>query len=148
MTMVSKYMLRPDVWERVFNLFSDSLRGIKNKKQFEQFLNDFLSPTEKIMLSKRFATAVLLAKGNSYEEIKNTLRVTSATVAKMNVYIKYGAEGLNKVVYEVLKKNAALVLIEELFSIFEHPTKGLPKSDYYRRVKQREAKIRRLKKGI
>lgn len=111
MTMVSKYKLRPDVWDRIFNLFSDSLRSAKNKPQFDMFLSDFLSPTEKIMLAKRFATAVLLAKGNSYDEIKQILHVTSATIAKVNISIKYGGEGLNKTIKGVLQKQAAQILL-------------------------------------
>lgn len=129
-------------------MFSDSLRGIKNKSEFDLFLNDFLSPTEKIMLSKRFATAVLLAKGNSYDEIKQTLRVTSATIAKMNIYIKYGAKGLNKTIQDVLKKGTSKIILEEMLSIFEHPTKGLPISKYYRKTAKRKNRISRLRKGL
>lgn len=146
--MVSRFRLRPEVWDRIFNLFSDSLRGIRDKERFELFLDDFLSPTEKIMLSKRFATAVLLAKGNSYDEIKQTLRVTSATIAKMNIYIKYGAKGLNKTIQDVLKKDVAKILLEEMLNIFEHPTKGLPMSEYYRKVAKRKIGISRLRKGL
>lgn len=146
--MVSRYKLRPDVWERIFNLFSESLLSIKNKEKYDSFLSDFLSPTEKIMLAKRFAVAVLLAKGNSYDEIKRILRVTSATISKMSLQVKYGGKGLNEIIVNVLKKDSARIIWEEIQSIFDLPYKGQPISEYHKKVYQRNKKILRLKKEI
>ncbi len=146
--MVSRFKLRPEVWDRIFNLFSESLLSIKNKEKFDIFLNDFLSPTEKIMLAKRFALAVLLAKGNSYEEIKRILHVTTATIAKMNLHIKYGEKGTNEVVGNVLKRDSARIIWEEIQSMFNIPIKGLPLSEYHKKVFQRNKNISRFKKGI
>lgn len=148
MTMVSKYKLRPEVWDRIFDLFSEALLSIKNKDKYNSFLNEFLSPTEKIMLAKRFATAVLLAKGNSYNEISRILHVASATISKMSVRVKYGEKGVNEIVENVLKKDTAKIIWEEIQSMFDLPTKGLPISEYHKKVAKRQRKILNLKKGI
>jgi uncharacterized protein YerC len=148
MTMVSKYKLRPEVWDRIFNLFSESLLSIKDKNKFDLFLNDFLSPTEKIMLAKRFAMAVLLAKGNNYEEIKRILHVASATIAKMNIHIKYTEKGINETIQNVLKKDNTKAIWEEIQSIFDIPIKGLPLSEYHKKVAKRNKNIFRLEKEI
>lgn len=148
MTMVSKYKLRPEVWDRIFNLFSESLLNIRNKNRFDTFLNDFLSPTEKIMLAKRFAMAVLLTKGNNYEEIKRILHVTSATIAKMNIHIKYGEKGINEVIENVLKRENTKLIWEEIQSLFDVPIKGLPLSEYHKKVAKRKERISRLEKGV
>ncbi|KKQ92438.1 MAG: TrpR-like protein [Microgenomates group bacterium GW2011_GWC1_39_7b] len=146
--MVSRFKLRPEIWSRIFDLFSESLVSIKNKNKLDIFLSDFLSPTEKIMLAKRFAVAVLLAKGNSYEEIKRILRVTTATIAKMNLHIKYGEKGMNEVVENVLKRDSARIIWEEIQSMFDVPIKGLPLSEYHKKVLERNKTINRLKNEI
>lgn len=148
MTLVSRYKLRPEVWSKVFNLFTTSLSSIKNKDNVEVFLNDFLSPTERIILAKRFAIAVLLAKGNNYEQIKSLLHVTSATISKVNESLKYNEKGINETIKEVLKKDSVRLVWEEIKSVFDIPIKGLPISEYYKKVKNREKAIQNLKSGI
>ncbi len=148
MTQVSKYKLRPEVWHKIFDLFSESLSGIKNKANFDTFLNDFLSPTEKIMLAKRFAIGVLLSKGNSYQQIESILHVTSATISKVSVSIKYNQKGINETIENALKKDATRLVWEEIQSLFDLPTKGLPISEYQIKVKNRARRIRELEKRI
>ena len=94
MTQVSRFMLRPEVWEKIFDLFTDTFLRIKDKKKLNDFFDNFFSPTEKIMLSKRLAIAVLLAKGNDYGSIKNTIRVTDGTISKVNLLLKSDSKGL------------------------------------------------------
>lgn len=148
MTMVSKHKLSPEVWSKVFNLFTTSLSSIKDKDSFDIFLNDFLSPAEKIILAKRFAIAVLLAKGNNYEQVKSLLHVTSTTVSKVSASLKYNEKGINETIKEVLKKDVTRIVWEEIQSIFDIPMKGLPISEYHKKVYAREKNIQNLKSGI
>lgn len=148
MTLVSKYKLRPEVWNKVFNLFTTSLSSIKNKNNFEVFLNDFLSPTEKIILAKRFAIAVLLAKGNKYEQIKSLLHVTSATISKVSMSLKYNDKGINETIKVTLKKDVSKIIWDEIKSVFDIPIKGLPISEYHKKTRDREKTIQNLKYGI
>lgn len=145
---MSKYKLRPEVWNKVFNLFTTSLSSIKNKNNFEVFLNDFLSPTEKIILAKRFAIAVLLAKGNKYEQIKSLLHVTSATISKVSMSLKYNDKGINETIKVTLKKDVSKIIWDEIKSVFDIPIKGLPISEYHKKTRDREKTIQNLKYGI
>lgn len=148
MTQVSRFRLRPDVWNRIFDLFIEALVNIKDKKDLDKFLEDFLSPTEKIMLAKRFAITVLLAKGNDYQSIKNLLRVTPTTIAKMNLQMKYKGEGLRPVVEKILAKDAAKIVWQEIQSLLDVPTKGLPLGEYRKKKSKREKRIYKLRKEI
>ena len=56
---------------------------IKDQKTAEVFINDFLSDAELELLSKRLAVAYWLKKGRSYENIKQNLKVSSATIASI-----------------------------------------------------------------
>jgi len=146
--MVSKYKLRSEIWNKVFNLFTTSLSSIKNKDNFEVFLNDFLSPTEKIIFAKRFAIAVFLAKGNNYAQIKDALHVTSATISKVSESLQYSENGIRQTIDDVLKKDAAKLVWEEINSVFDIPIKGLPISEYHKKTRDREKTIQKLKYGI
>ena len=55
------------------------------KEELKQFLDVFLSDTERIMLAKRFLILYLLEKGNKVKEITDGLNVSQATVIKLNL---------------------------------------------------------------
>jgi hypothetical protein len=48
----------------------------------------------------------------------------------------------------VLQKQAGQILLQELFSMFDTPTKGLPISEYYKKVAHRKENIKILEKGV
>jgi len=148
MTQVSRFMLRPKVWENIFNLFSDAFLRIKDKKKLNNFLDNFFSPTEKIMLSKRLAIAVLLAKGNDYQTIKDTIRVTTGTIAKINLLLKSNNKGLYTAVEEILKRDAGKIFWKEIADILDYPRKGTNWTARGKRVFQRKREIQELKSGL
>ena len=87
MTKVSRIPLRPDVWERIFDLFIGTLADLKDRKKLKAFVDDFFSPTEKIMFAKRLAAVVLLAKNHNYQSIRQILRISPPTIAKISMQI-------------------------------------------------------------
>jgi uncharacterized protein YerC len=147
-TQVSKFKLRNDVWDRIFDLFSEAVLSIKDRKELNGFLEDFLSPTERIMLSKRFAITVLLAKESDYKSIGTLLRVTPSTIAKMNLVMKYSGKGLIPVVEKILRKDATRIIWEEIKSLLDVPIKGQPLSEFEKKKVRRSKKIRKLRKEI
>lgn len=92
MTQVSKYPLSKDVYERVFDVFLKTIVGLRTKKEVTKFLEEFLSPTEQIMLAKRLSIALLLEKNYDYRQIARILRVSTATVASVVLAYRYGDE--------------------------------------------------------
>lgn len=148
MTQVSKYKLKLDVEDRIYKLLSDSLSDINNKDDFNNFLNDFLSPTEKTVFAKRLAIAVLLSKGNDYKNVCAILKVTPVTVSKMSLRMKYGNGSVKKIADKIAVSDDNKALLEELGSIFDMPMKGLPLSEYHKKVQQRSKNIHRLKKSL
>lgn len=148
MTQVSRFRLREDIQKRINELLAEVLLGIKDKSELELFLEDFLSPIEKTVLSKRLAIAILLAKGNDYANIARVLKVTPTTISKMSLHMKYGNGAIAKITEKVLNKDSKNIILQELASIFDVPIKGLPLSNYYKKKKERENKIYRLKKEL
>lgn len=56
---------------------------LKDPKEAEMVLSDLLSSTEVATVAKRLAVAYWLFKKRSYENIKENLKVSSATVAEV-----------------------------------------------------------------
>lgn len=148
MTQVSKYKLRIDVEKRIYELLSNSLAKIKDRDEVNNFLDDFFSPTEKTVFAKRLAIAVLLSKGNDYQEIRQILRVTPVTISKMSLRMKYGNGTVKKIANKIAISDDNKALLQELESFFDVPTKGLPISEYYKKTYKRSQAIKRLKKGL
>jgi uncharacterized protein YerC len=146
MTKVSRLPLRKDVWDRIFNLFITTLADQSDKGKLSKFVNDFFSPTEKIMFAKRLAMAVLVTKGHDYESIRRILKVSPPTIAKLSLKIQYGGEGLRPVIESIFKKQASQIIWKEIESLFDVPTKGNLKSpERFVRNLKREQKIREIK---
>jgi len=104
MAQVSRYPLSPKVYERIFEILFESILKIKNKKEAEDFLGEFLSPTEKIMLAKRISIAVLLAKDYDYRAIIKTLHVSFPTIAGVSSSVKYAGGGYRRVIEKLLEE--------------------------------------------
>ena len=134
------------MWDRIFELFLDTLVSIKDKKKLNGFVHSIFTPTERIMFAKRLAAALLLAKGHSYKNVGKILRMSHPTIAKMNFRLKYEGEDLVPIIEDIFRKQSKAVLIEELKDLFDIPTKSSLKSpDRFRRMSERGSKISRIK---
>lgn len=83
MTPVSKKPLNRQTKYDLINEFWFAL-GRLNRKEIEFFLRDILSPTEIIMLSKRIEILKQLRKKYNYGDIRDNIKVTDSTIAKMS----------------------------------------------------------------
>lgn len=103
MTKVSKRIMNKSIEERMFEVFWDALAKTKSPPAIRRFLESFISDTEHLMLGKRFAIALMLAKRYSYQEIEDTLKVSSATIMGVGIRNKFGGRGLNPALQALLK---------------------------------------------
>ena len=144
MGQISKYPIHKSVEKRMFEIFVTTISYLKNTKEVEEFLYDFLSPVEKIMLAKRLAIAVLLAKGYRYPSIIGILRVSPATIATVSLSLKYSGDGYKKMVEKILsdeKRDNFWQNIEDVLAKILH-AKG---SDwkYQRQVYEKQKRAKR-----
>jgi len=147
MAQVSKYPVSKDVSDRMFEVFQTTISSLNNKKDIEEFLDELLSPIEKIMLAKRLSIAILLAKGYSYPAISGILRVTPSTIASVSLTLKYRGKGYQRAIDKILsdeKMNAFWEKIEDFIRGLP-PTKG---SFIYWRDKYNREKLKRKKKAF
>ena len=146
MPQVSKFLIRPDVWERIFNMFLDSFLFAKDKNKLNGYIQSIFTPTERIMFAKRFAAIILLAKGHDFRSVAWTLRMSLTTINKMKFKLNYEGEGLMPIIEDTFRKQAKSVVKEEIKDLFDFPTKSSLKSpERAKRSAKRRKKIERIK---
>lgn len=97
MSQVSKYPVQKDVYDEIFDTFLQTIASLTTKTDVLNFFNEFLTPTEKIMFSKRLAAGLLIAEGYDYKQIQNLLKTSTATISTFSSFYKYG-EGYKRVI--------------------------------------------------
>jgi uncharacterized protein YerC len=101
---VSRRPLQKEVDEQIFGLLVKVLTDSFSKEEAGQLIDDLLTPTEKIVLAKRLAIALLLAKKYSYGEIREILKVSQQTIALVNVSLRYRGGGYRNFVSRLLRE--------------------------------------------
>ena len=118
MAQVSKRVLTKNIQERLFQNFWEMFADIKKAKEIQTFLEDFLSPTERIMLAKRMAIAILLSRGYDQRTISSMLKVSTATINKIAMYINTKTAGYQLLLKKYSQKESLKKLVQELERYF------------------------------
>jgi uncharacterized protein YerC len=128
----------------MFEILLKTLSDLRNRSEIEEFLQDFLSPVEKIMLAKRLSIAVLLAKGYDYKSIRKTLRVSPPTIAQVALALKYAGRGYKRVVEKILKEEKMEDFWQKVDDVINDlvPPKGQNWS-YWRKQRELNKRIHR-----
>lgn len=126
MTQISKHFMSPVIEEKVYKVFIESVKNTKTSGEVVDFLNDLLSPVEKIMMAKRVAVAFLLLEDKyTYEEIARTVKVSRGTIAKIHAVFALQGKGYRKTLGDILKRKAAKSALSELLdTLTSLPPKG------------------------
>lgn len=147
MAQISRKPIRKEVYEQIFELFLRIFTESHSRKKTILLLDDLLSPTEKIVLAKRLAIALLLAKGYGYEEIKEILKVSMTTIATVNLNLKYKGEGYRYFVNRILREQKIGKIWEKIEDlILDMGSSGGKGSKGWRYLRQ-EVKKKRYKKS-
>lgn len=88
MAQVSKRYLNKKLKDKLYANLLTVLAEITNKPAANEVLNTFFSQTERTMLLKRLAIALLLREGHTYQEIMDTLKVSPPTINKISQQMK------------------------------------------------------------
>jgi uncharacterized protein YerC len=100
MSQVSKYPIQKEVYDEIFDTFLQTIASLKTKNEVLEFFDEFLTPTEKIMFSKRLAVGLLIAGGYNYRDVMDLLKMSTGTVSLVSSFYKYG-KGYKKVIDKI-----------------------------------------------
>ena len=80
----SSRQLNPSLKNQITKTFAQAIADISSFEEAESFLNDFFVESERETFAKRLAISYWLKKGKSYVNIRNDLKVSSATIAEVS----------------------------------------------------------------
>lgn len=103
MPQVSRRSLSKDVEKKMYSMFFTTLAKLSKPSEIQDLILDLLGPVEQTMLAKRLAIAVLLVKGYQYETIKDILKVSQETIARVNMMLNFRGKGYNAAVKRILR---------------------------------------------
>lgn len=103
MTKISRIKLDPKHLGFFLNNFWNLITLLENKDQVKSFLKDLLTHTEMKMFAKRIQIAKMLLEGYNYQIIRNYVKVTDSTIARINNILGTEGNGL-KVAISYLQK--------------------------------------------
>jgi len=144
MTQISRHTLQPEMANLIYTEFCQFISTINIGGNIQEFWSDFLTPTEKIMLSKRFMIMVLLMRGHSALHIKNTLFVSNSAVMSVSSWLKNASPTTKK----ALNMLNASKNWEKLFDQIETILDKLPPGKYRDWHLAGKAKFTRLKSRL
>jgi uncharacterized protein YerC len=147
MSQISRRPVHKDVEKRMFEVLEETISHLNGRGEINDFLHDFLSPVEKIMLAKRLSIAVLLHKGYRYESIAGILRVTPPTIAGVSILLKYSGKGYKRAV-EKIAANERMNLFWEKVDDMLSKIPNAKGSDWSYQRREHEKKKRARKKAF
>jgi TrpR-related protein YerC/YecD len=74
-------------------LLFDAIKSLETKDEYYRFFEDLCTVSEILALSQRFHIAKLLTEHHTYQEIEETTKASTATISRINRFVKYGSEG-------------------------------------------------------
>lgn len=119
MAQLSKRFLHKKVEERILDLFWTSLSSLSTKEKVALFLDDLLTSTEKLMLSKRLAIAFMLMKGHDYPTINNRLKVSDPTIWNVKTSLLLSGKGYKMAIEQIMNKEKWEKFWQDLDNFFE-----------------------------
>lgn len=142
MTQVSRRFLNKKVENRILDLFWNSLSSLSSKEKISIFLDDLLSPTEKIMLSKRLAVAFMLIKGYDYPTINERLKVSDPTIWNVKLNLTHRGKGYKLAIEQIMSKEKWEKFWEDLDFFFSQIIPPTPGTNW-KEVRRKQWKERR-----
>ena len=118
MSQVSKRILPKVIEERLFENLWETFASINNTNQVKLFLQDFLSPTEKVMFAKRIAIAILLKKNYDFRSISSLLKVSTTTMNNIYKLLNLKSKSYNLLIEKYNKRKITKELFQELERYF------------------------------
>src|SRR3989304_2483275 len=135
MAQISKRRMLPSIEKRVYELLWDSVAKSGTKKESEEFFTDLLSYTEKVVLAKRLAIAVLLMKDFNYDSIKELLKVSGTTISRVQEYLRSEPAGFKRLAEKLAKEDFWREFADTLNQVFPHYSRRpVPEKVFRRRT--------------
>lgn len=93
-----KHKLSKQEQTELFVKLARSLSLLRSPQETAEFLKDLLSEAEVLMLARRLQIAEMLVDGQTYEQIKEVMKVGQSTIARVQTWLELYGEGYRTVI--------------------------------------------------
>ncbi len=146
MPQVSKKRLDKNIESKMFKRFWNSLGQINDSQKSAEFFSDLLTQTEKTMLAKRFTAAVLLIRGRSATEIKNSIYLSYSTIGSVSSWVKNAQPKTHELLVKISNEKNWESILDKIEALLDNlpPKHGtdwsLAGKEKYRRSRERSSR--------
>jgi uncharacterized protein YerC len=117
MPHISGKKLKDETLRELYSQLIVVLEKGSGRKGIRPVLNDLFTRTEKIMLAKRLAVIVLLARGVPVHKVANSLAMSPSTVNRMSAQLEMGRYQNISAIFSKNVGKKVVDLIEEILYI-------------------------------
>jgi uncharacterized protein YerC len=119
MAQISKKKLDKNVEIEMFNQFWNSLSNIDSPSSASEFYSDLLTKTEKYILAKRLACAVLLIRNHSASEINKSIHITYSTIGSVASWVKNARPKTQKILKQISKNQNWVKITDQIDAVLD-----------------------------
>ncbi len=102
MAQISKLNFETSINRELYKQLLAVLAASVNIEKINLLLSELLTNTEKVMLTKRLAIALLLENGYSYRNIRYVLHVSFPTIRSVQFWLNHGNQGYKEAVHKII----------------------------------------------
>jgi TrpR-related protein YerC/YecD len=84
-------------------ILSSAILSLETEEECEKFLTDLMTVREISSMAQRISVAKLLQEKKTFTEIEEATGMSSATIARINKCLQYGADGYTLVLDKLNK---------------------------------------------
>lgn len=114
MPQVSKNPIHKDVFFEIRDDFLWVLAQLKSTTEVKEFFYDFFTKTERIMLAKRLAVAMMIYKNYRYDDIRSVLHVSTSTITRVSNWLDRGGDGVKRVLEKLVHEERMQVFWDKV----------------------------------
>lgn len=105
MAQVSSQYIKPEVKHKLQFLLVSCISRCSQVSLAADFVEDLLTNTEKIMISKRIGVALMLLKRVGAREISEKLKVSFPTIYRVKTWLDFKGSGYRTLLESILKED-------------------------------------------
>jgi len=107
MAQVSVQYIKPEVKDKLQSLLVSCISRCSQVSLAADLVEDLLTNTEKIMISKRIGVALMLLKHVGAREISDKLKVSFPTIYRVKTWLEVKGGGYRSLLESIIKEDAA-----------------------------------------
>lgn len=118
MPQISKRPINKKLAKEIQLLLTTTFTQCKNEA-ISSILEDVLTPTERMMVAKRLAIALLLYRGWDQESIDRTLKVSIATIQTVKRSMENSSQGYHLAINKINSNAQSQQSLESLINLYK-----------------------------